>query len=236
MKENLRARLKRSPLTIPMIMKIAKEVALALHYLHTSASPYPIVHFDVRTSNVLIPFDDSQPCKLGDFGLAAHFTSSNPNELQQQSHSQKYPPLYSAPEVLQRKFCPASDIYSYGILLWELVERKEPRDFLNRQFTDTKEMENWILESGEFKLPLPPERQPHPHYPELPYSYFELIKLCWEKDPQKRPTAAQILNYLDFICHQLAQRYNIFVLSEISKFNERSCVVLCCNLRFLLML
>jgi serine/threonine protein kinase len=205
MKESVRSLLKRTVLPLRTLIRIAKDVALALHYLHTSRCPYPIVHFDVRSSNVLLPFDSSQPCKLTDFGLAAYFTLNDPNLLENQTDSQKFPLLWSAPEVLQRKFSPASDIYSYGVLLWELVTRMEPRQFIPNSLKEqNKTLEHWLLEN-DFTLPLPPQIAIPAELVELPPEFFELIKLCWQKDPQKRPSAEQILTYLDFITYRLSQ-------------------------------
>jgi serine/threonine protein kinase len=198
MKESVRSLLKhQQKLPVPTIIKIAKDVALALHYLHTSNCPHPIVHFDVRSSNILVPYGSSQPYKLSDFGLAAYYTSCS-GELQKQYDNQKYPVLWSAPEVLEGKFSPASDVYSFGVLLWELITGEDPRQYIPQDLNKQKELEKWILEN-DFRLPIP-------EHDELPATYFQLMAACWNKDPTNRPTAAEILTQLDYIAYQLSQK------------------------------
>ncbi|EGC36807.1 hypothetical protein DICPUDRAFT_10036, partial [Dictyostelium purpureum] len=106
----------------PMLpLKIAMDIALALLYLHKSS----ILHRDLTSSNVLLqnPLDlengkpvDYRNCKskISDFGISKVKNGSSTPRVGNVSHM--------APEVYQSKpYTEASDVFSYGIILWELI-------------------------------------------------------------------------------------------------------------------
>ena len=119
---SLRKKLEKSPLTHNQIVKIGKDVALALNYLHLW-KPHPILHRDVSSPNVLL-----EPCgggqwkaKLSDYGSA--------NIIHNISASSVYPgnPFYSAPEAeFPIHHSPAMDVYSFGVLLMEMILCEPP--------------------------------------------------------------------------------------------------------------
>ena len=100
-------------------IKYATHIVRALEYVHAKG----IVHLDVKPANVII--DDTDTCKLGDFGCAQKLGECD-NEFTP-SPSITGTTVYRAPELL-RGFTPqcAADIYSVGILLWTLLTRETP--------------------------------------------------------------------------------------------------------------
>ena len=124
MPTSLRKELETGGLAYPAILSISLDVACALNYLHLF-KPHPILHRDVSSANVLL-----QPmggvhggllrAKVSDYGSAnlQHLIirSVNPGG-----------PLYAAPEAANpREHSPSMDVFSYGVLLIEMITRRIP--------------------------------------------------------------------------------------------------------------
>ena len=124
MPTSLRKELESGGLAYPAILSISVDVACALNYLHLF-KPHPILHRDVSSANVLL-----QPmlgcngsgwrAKVSDYGSAnlqpLIGRTTNPGN-----------PVYSAPEAGNpREHSPAMDVFSYGVLLIEMISRRIP--------------------------------------------------------------------------------------------------------------
>ncbi|KAL4452702.1 hypothetical protein ABPG75_008364 [Micractinium tetrahymenae] len=140
--------------------RIAYDVAKALNFLHARG----IVHLDVKSSNILLTA--SGAAKLGDVGLARMLHSTYLSEL----------PLvgtfaWVAPEVLMGGQCCTSavDLYSFGVVLWELITGEKPT-------------------RGRLRAPRVPE--------ECPQEVADLMMECMRLDPSQRPTAQQVMQRL----------------------------------------
>ena len=116
METSLRKLLEENKLKISNLHPISKDIACALAYLHSL--PDPIVHRDVSSANVLLNAKQDGWCaKLSDFGSAnflAKLVTIAPGAV-----------IYSAPEALDpRQQGPKMDVYSFGILLYEMCVGK----------------------------------------------------------------------------------------------------------------
>jgi len=99
--------------------KVLHDAAKGLLYLH-SQSP-PLVHFDIKPLNVLVSADNLG--KLADVGLTRRMehTVTSPAG---------YTFVYAAPEIKNgRKANEKSDIYSFGVMIWEVVSGRQPSRF-----------------------------------------------------------------------------------------------------------
>eukprot|EP00002_Diphylleia_rotans_P020379 TRINITY_DN3959_c0_g1_i12.p1 TRINITY_DN3959_c0_g1~~TRINITY_DN3959_c0_g1_i12.p1 ORF type:complete len:2096 (+),score=283.10 TRINITY_DN3959_c0_g1_i12:43-6330(+) len=103
-------------LAYPARLQFALDISRGMNYLH-SANP-PILHKDLKSLNVLV--DQRFRLKVSDFGMTAlQGSKSSPNEIGSL--------LWMAPEVLDGKpYELCADVYSFGIILWEIMTREEP--------------------------------------------------------------------------------------------------------------
>ncbi|WOL12172.1 putative receptor-like protein kinase [Canna indica] len=114
-------------------LQIAIDVANALEYLHFYCDP-PLCHRDVKSSNILL--DEKFVAKLADFGLA-HASKNDAINFEPVNTDIRGTPGYMDPEyVVTQELTEKSDIYSYGVLLLELVTGR-------RAIQDNKNLVEW---------------------------------------------------------------------------------------------
>ena len=120
MPTSLRKELETGGLAYPAILSISLDVACALNYLHLF-KPHPIIHRDVSSANVLLQTTGGVwRAKVSDYGSAnlqpLIGRTTNPGN-----------PVYSAPEAGNpREHSPSMDVFSYGVLLLEMITRRIP--------------------------------------------------------------------------------------------------------------
>lgn len=104
---------------------IARDIASALQHVHDKG----IIHLDVKPDNILVPSADKNPVKLCDFG---HSALLEPGKDFAQTASGS--PLYMAPEIMRvGQATDKSDIYSFGMTLWEMTSGVEPFHGINSE-------------------------------------------------------------------------------------------------------
>jgi len=157
---------------------MSKQVALGMNWLHRSNPP--IIHRDLKPSNILV--DGYLNCKVCDFGLSA----IKETDYLQDKDSIPGTPLWMAPEVLLGKpLDEKSDVYSYAIVLWEIVTKEEPFP----EFQSYREFKRAICRSHT-RPPIPADTIP---------SLAHLMQVCWHREPTQRPSFAQIIPMLDVV-------------------------------------
>ncbi|CAL4992362.1 unnamed protein product [Urochloa decumbens] len=128
-----------SRITLVQRLCIVVDVANALEYLHHNNQAGTIVHCDLKPSNILL--DESMTARVGDFGLArfSKVDSAAPSftHLSTSSLAIKGTVGYVAPEyATSGDVSSAGDVYSFGIVLLEIILRKRPTDDMFRDGLD----------------------------------------------------------------------------------------------------
>ncbi|KYQ99761.1 leucine-rich repeat-containing protein (LRR) [Tieghemostelium lacteum] len=148
-------------------LQIGFDCARGMTYLH-SRNPI-IIHRDLKTDNLLV--DDNWQVKVADFGLATVKSNTFAKTMCGTTG-------WVAPEVLAEEgYTEKADVYSFAIVLWELLTRLIPYAGKNTMQVVRS------IDRGE-RLPIPDW---------CPKDYAQLINRCWETDPSHRPNFPQIL-------------------------------------------
>lgn len=219
LKEHLQGAERKSPLTWRTRLQIAIDVASALEYLHCYCEP-PLCHRDIKSSNILL--DRKFSAKVADFGLARPAPDST-SGFQQITTDVRGTPGYMDPEyVTTRRLTDKSDIYSYGVLLLELITgRAAVQDNVNlvewaQRFVTTETSMPSIIDS-EMK---------HTFDMDELKSVLTLIKMCTRKEGRRRPTIQQVIRWLqeklDLNNAEALQHSSAFVLSRDYLIGEES--------------
>lgn len=106
---------------IARILGVAYEICLGMSYLHSQG----VLHCDLKSSNILIT--DSWGVKIADFGLSFLFPDDQMFDTAKVPLGCVGTHHWIAPEVLRgEEFSQAADVYSFGVILWEMIHRKIP--------------------------------------------------------------------------------------------------------------
>jgi len=161
----------------PSLWRIMRECATGLHVLHC-AEPTPVIHRDIKSLNVLL--DENWVVKICDFGLSKIMTHQSMMMTKGLGT-----PHWMAPEVIgSSHYGKPSDVYSYGILVWELWHRQIPYGNM-----DATQICMGVVQS---KPPLRP-----PIAKTVPDLMARFMVWCWNQEPSQRPTFANIIAQLD---------------------------------------
>ncbi|EGC29222.1 hypothetical protein DICPUDRAFT_99895 [Dictyostelium purpureum] len=168
------------PLTWPLRIKIAYDVACAMAYLHSRH----VIHRDLKSTNLLV--GDSWKIKVCDFGFARTAYAGRAKRTMTICGTTNC----MAPEViLGQDYNEACDVFSYGIVLSEIITRLET----------TNNLRPSSLKYGldvDILLPLVPKDCPPP--------FLKLVFDCTEYDPDQRPTFKEITERLKSLTKRLS--------------------------------
>ncbi|GER42184.1 kinase family protein [Striga asiatica] len=179
----------RSPLSWRARIQIAIDVANALEYLHFYCDP-PLCHRDIKSSNILL--DENFVAKVADFGLV-HASKDGSICFEPVNTDIRGTPGYLDPEyVMTNELTEKSDVYSYGVVLLELVTGK-------RAVQDNKNLVEWA--QAYFT---PESRITELADPYLGDSFefdqlqtvLTLVRWCTQREGRSRPSIKQVLRLL----------------------------------------
>lgn len=102
-------------------IRIARDIAIVFEYMHHLG----LAHRDIKSHNILI--DEGLTVKVCDFGLTKFNADIGKGAMQYAGT-----PTYMAPELfLKRKYDQSVDVFAFGSLLWEIINREVPYDGLD---------------------------------------------------------------------------------------------------------
>ncbi|KAM6916968.1 mitogen-activated protein kinase kinase kinase 9 [Lycodopsis pacificus] len=161
----------------------AVQIARGILYLHSQAI-VPIIHRDLKSSNILIlervEMEDlsNKTLKITDFGLAREW-----HRTTKMSAAGTY--AWMAPEVIRSStFSKGSDVWSFGVLLWELLTGEVPFRGIDSLAVA------YGVAMNKLALPIPLT---------CPEPFARLLGECWSSDPHSRPQFPLILDQLTAI-------------------------------------
>lgn len=182
-------------LTWTQRIQIALDVATGLNYLHGYAFP-PYVHKDIKSSNVLL--DSDYRAKIVNFNLS-RAADGEDGEFVLTRHIVGTKG-YMAPEYLENgMISPKLDVYSFGILMLEILTGKAVSSLYEGANTDLSDVLIPILhvEDGKESLSNFMDSSLQGNYPpDLAIFMARLIDSCIEKDPSGRPNMDKIVQSL----------------------------------------
>nr|XP_033777990.1 ephrin type-A receptor 2 [Geotrypetes seraphini] len=137
------------------------------------------VHRDLAARNILV--NSQLVCKVSDFGLS-RVLEDDP-EATYTTSGGKIPIRWTAPEAISyRKFTSASDVWSYGIVMWEVMSYGE------RPYWELSNHEVMKAINEGFRLPAPMD---------CPSTVYQLMMQCWQQERSRRPKFTDIVSILD---------------------------------------
>ncbi|KQJ89316.1 hypothetical protein BRADI_4g24840v3 [Brachypodium distachyon] len=163
---------KHNVLDLPMILKFALDICRGMAYLHQKG----IIHRDLKSANLLM--DKDHVVKVADFGLSRYQDREGVMTAETGTYR------WMAPEVMKhQQYGPAADVYSFAIVLWELMTSKMPYDTINpiqAAFNVWQGMRPQIPKNAHPRL-------------------LTLMQRCWDASPSKCPPFSDAIAELEDI-------------------------------------
>mmetsp|Transcript_24904 Transcript_24904/g.47759 ORF Transcript_24904/g.47759 Transcript_24904/m.47759 type:complete len:495 (+) Transcript_24904:260-1744(+) len=179
---------------------VAHSIADAMAYLHSK----DIVFRDLKPCNV--GFDHTGVLKLFDFGSAMGLPQENEGNPSRVLYEKCGTPRYMAPEVaLSHGYRTAADVYSFGVLLWEICAWTKPFPFV----TSPDDLERVVCAGGE--RPVVKARWPE--------TVKELMRNCWSGVSSERPRMSDVESSLSLAISNI--RREAETSTKVIKFKRR---------------
>ncbi|GES75769.1 kinase-like domain-containing protein [Rhizophagus clarus] len=167
-------------------LRISLDIARGLNFLRT----VEIVHRDIRAENILITIHET--AKLANFKLARYLTAATLNQSQNLERVR-----YCAPELLERapnyKYDQKCEVYSFGILLWEIAEERIPYEGNDDILDITDRVRNKVY------------REPFSEDNPIPDEFKQLEIEAVHHDPDFRPKITKMFEVLNNCFKKLSQ-------------------------------
>ncbi|XP_077401317.1 mitogen-activated protein kinase kinase kinase 11 [Vanacampus margaritifer] len=172
-----------------VLVNWAVQIARGMLYLHSEAI-VPVIHRDLKSNNILLAQPMENECmealtlKITDFGLAREW-----HKTTKMSTAGTY--AWMAPEVIKSStFSKGSDVWSYGVLLWELLTGEAPYRGIDGLAVA------YGVAVNKLTLPIPST---------CPEPFAQLMSECWDQDPHRRPSFSSILAQLTALERQVME-------------------------------
>ena len=192
-------RLNESKLKQSQMVKMLKDVASGMCYL----SEMNYIHRDLAARNILV--NKELVCKVADFGLSREIDHE---ALEYTTKGGKIPIRWTAPEACNfRKYSCASDVWSFGVLMWEVLSFGE-RPYWNWENTD-------VIKAIKELYRLPP-----------PYNcsdgLYKLMLRCWQDERNQRPKFSEIVSILNEVLQKPEELRKLTKIRELLPIDPRA--------------
>ncbi len=169
---------KNSPTTVQWLQRfqLALEIGKGLAYLHAKN----VIHRDIKSPNILL--DENEHAKLGDFGLSMTKCKSSSGKTKSSCGTMAWmAPELLDPELDAYEYNTQTDVFAYGMVLYELASHQKPFDELKEAQISGKILAN--------KRPDIPQN--------TPLIYSKLMTDCWTHAAQDRPKTDHVIAELE---------------------------------------
>jgi len=164
-------------------LKFALDIARGMNYLHKRN----VLHLDLKPLNILV--DNGYICKVSDFGLSKVAIKISENNSLHATNNGAGTPVYMAPELFMASNVGSkADVYSFGIIMWQLATREQPFSEYNAVFRGNPFALAVKVINDRLRPKLPARSF---------YGYASLMERCWEHDPNDRPDFETIIEQLE---------------------------------------
>ncbi|KAF7665993.1 hypothetical protein LDENG_00122210 [Lucifuga dentata] len=203
---SLREYLPKRKIGVPQCLLFAHQICQGMEYLHSKR----YIHRDLAARNVLV--ENDRLVKIGDFGLTKYIPEG---EIYYRVREDGDSPVfwYAIECLKESKFSFSSDIWSFGVTLYEILTRCD-----HRQSPPTKFFEMMGTVQGQMtvmvliKLLEKQRRLPCPR--ECPHEVKMLMEQCWDADPAERPSFTALTEKIEAI-RQTCDWQSNFSLAQI---------------------
>lgn len=170
-------------ITMKHLIDMAAQICDGLRYLES----HQYIHRDVRAANILV--GENNNVKVADFGLARLI-----DDIYIGKDDTKFPIKWTAPEAaFKKKFSTKSDVWSFGILLYEIISfGKVPYPGMDNS-TTLEEV------NRGYRMPRPPE---------CPPAIYDIMLNCWHKNPESRHTFDYLHRFFDDYATESSPHYD----------------------------
>ena len=168
-------------------MKALYDCAYAMNFLHESS----IIHRDLKPENLLVTSLSRKGivCKLSDFGTTKDVAGCAMGDITQTKGIGT--PIYMAPEMMRGvgHYTTQADVYSYGIMMAAVIDGDNP--YANNADVSSWEFTNLVV-SGQLRPNVK-------NASSMPSELIQLMELCWDNDPNKRPAFSVIVEQINHL-------------------------------------
>lgn len=191
--------LRPSQLELHAAVSFALDIANAMECLHING----IIHRDLKPDNLLLTAN-LKSVKLADFGLAREESLTEMMTAETGTYRWMAPELYSSVTLRlgdKKHYSNKVDVYSFGIVLWELVTNRMPFEGMSNL---------QAAYAAAFK-------NVRPSIPEgLPEELVNILQSCWAEDPNMRPTFSQVVGNLTSLLFTLPEPQSCLSIQSFS--------------------
>lgn len=161
-------------ITSKELIKFSYHIAKGMEYISSQG----IIHRDLASRNILVSKD--KVCKVADFGFARRVSDDCAYE---RTTANPVPVKWMAPEALtENKFTSKSDVFSLGILMWEIVTLgATPYEYLT-----STEVYHKVTAGGRLERPVHCKDE-----------FYSIMSSCWRHDPTHRPSFKELASQLE---------------------------------------
>ncbi|ELR22090.1 protein kinase domain containing protein [Acanthamoeba castellanii str. Neff] len=176
---------KKKKLPLITLVRMARDAASGVLHLHKEH----IVHRDLAARNILV--GQNYEVYVADFGLARVQAA----EGQVATTKQNFGPIaWMAPEGLKaREYSEATDAFSFGVLLWEMMVKKRP-------WAGVEPVQIITSVVGNTRLRIPKDCDP---------IFAQIMKMCWRQNPAQRPSFEKLVDMLSSYYKKLHKLHDI---------------------------